>query len=89
MVKSTDHVELQSRLLQCVFCDGLSRYVVQGIKPGSRRRRTDMTLFGVCAADLHLAPMWCDRNGYYATATVEWEGLGGLVREMAAAGWVA
>lgn len=84
-----DHVELQSRLLQCAGGDGCERVsavVVQAIRPAESGRRTDVTVFGLCAFHAPKAPAIVTALGYREGVVVEWEGVGSLLDEMRRAG---
>ena len=75
-----DHVELQSSLMQCAFCDRMSEYVHQVLRPASYGRRTDVVLYGTCAAHREVHPIELVADGYREGAVVPWEGLGDLLR---------
>lgn len=88
-----DHVELQSRLLQCAGgdppCERVSSWVVQAIRPAELGRRTDAVLFGLCSEHRHLGRAIAIALGFQDGVVVEWAALGDLLREMDAAGLLA
>lgn len=88
-----DHVELQSRLLQCAGaeppCEHVSHWVVQAIRPARAGRRTDALLFGLCDAHRYLARDLAIVMGFEEGICVEWRALGDLLREMDEAGLLA
>lgn len=94
---TTDHVELQSALLQCAGnmggddgpCQRVSAWVVHAIRPAEAGRRTDMTLFGVCDGHKQDWRTLVTVAGFREGVLVEWEGLGDLLDELRLAGWVA
>lgn len=86
-----DHVELQSRLLQCAgggsaTCERVSGVVVQAIRPADSGRRTDVTLFGLCTFHAPKAGAIVTALGYQEGVVVEWSALGELLTEMERAG---
>ena len=89
-MKERDRVELQSKLLLCAgavpACEKISSWVVEAMRPGRGRQRTDVTLFGVCEEHRENVPELLGLMGYSEAAMVEWEGLGELLSGLERAG---